>query len=157
MAGFLSRDANIKERHDHNPSKAMALNLIKLCVGVNDISDLAREHAGRDIDDHVTRMFPKRRDEILKGGSLFWVIRGLIQCRQPILDLEAVRGDDGIDRCRIVYDTKSILVHPTPRRAFQGWRYLEAADAPPDLSKAAAESSGMSPKMRRELAELGLL
>ena len=102
-------------------------------------------------------MFPKRRDEILKGGSLYWVIRGLIQCRQPIIDLEAVRGDDGIDRCRIVYDTKSILVRPTPRRAFQGWRYLEAADAPPDLKRSAGDSTGMSPKMRRELAELGLL
>jgi hypothetical protein len=136
---------------------AMALNLIKLCVGVEDLGDLAREHAGRATDDHVTRMFPKRRDEILKGGSLYWVIRGLIQCRQPIIDLEAVRGDDGIDRCRIVYDTKSILVRPTPRRAFQGWRYLEAADAPPDLKRSAGDSTGMSPKMRRELAELGLL
>ncbi|MEI2806731.1 MAG: DUF1489 domain-containing protein [Albidovulum sp.] len=82
-------------------------------------------------------MFPKRREEIVPGGSLYWVIRGMILCRQPIADLEAVTGADGIERCRIVFKPQIIPVRPTPRRAFQGWRYLEAADAPPDLPKAA--------------------
>jgi hypothetical protein len=92
----------------------------------------------------------------LPGGSLYWVIRGMILCRQPIADLEPVTGADGIERCRIVFNPQIIPVRPVPRRAFQGWRYLEAADAPPDLGKSAT-ASGISEKMRRELAELGLL
>ncbi|MCB1433275.1 MAG: DUF1489 domain-containing protein [Alphaproteobacteria bacterium] len=138
----------------------MALNLLKLCVGVTEIEELESWvkdcRKGLDTLDHVTRMFPKRRDEVLSGGSLFWVIRGMILCRQPIADLESVTGDDGIERCRIVFKPKIIPVRPVPRRAFQGWRYLEEADAPPDLPKA-QKADGLSPKMRRELAELGLL
>ncbi|MBC8036910.1 MAG: DUF1489 domain-containing protein [Rhizobiales bacterium] len=138
----------------------MALNLIKLCVGVSEIEEL--EHwvrdakAGRDTLDHVTRMFPRRRAEIVPGGSLFWVIRGLILCRQPIADLVAVKGADGIERCRIDFKPRIIPVFPAPRRAFQGWRYLDAADAPRDLPKGAA-AKGMTQKMRRELSDLGLL
>lgn len=139
----------------------MALNLVKLCVGADDVDALARWiadwKAGRDTLDHVTRMFPKRRDEIVPGGSLYWVIRGLILCRQPIADLVPVTGSDGIARCRIDFKPKIILVRPTPRRAFQGWRYLDQADAPPDLPKGGAVVKGMSGKMRRELSELGLL
>lgn len=138
----------------------MTLHLIKLCVGVSEVSELRdwiRDcRAGRDTLDHTTRMFPKRRDEILKGGSLYWVIRGLILCRQPIAGLEPVRGQDGIERCRIVFKPKIILVEPAPRRAFQGWRYLEAEDAPRDIVKG-ARAVEMSAKMRKELAELGLL
>jgi hypothetical protein len=138
----------------------MALNLIKLCVGVSEIEELEQWirdcKSGRDSLDHTTRMFPKRKDEILRGGSLYWVIRGLILCRQPVADLVAVKGKDGISRCRIEFKPKIIAVRPTPRRAFQGWRYLEAADAPPDLPKGAS-AKGLSQKMRRELSELGLL
>lgn len=138
----------------------MALNILKLCVGVSEIEELESWigdcRAGRDSLDHVTRMFPKRKDEILPGGSLYWVIRGMILCRQPIADLEAVTGADGIERCRIVFKPQIIPVRPVPRRAFQGWRYLEEADAPPDLPKS-MKVTGMSEKMRRDLAELGLL
>ncbi|MBI2717372.1 MAG: DUF1489 domain-containing protein [Rhizobiales bacterium] len=138
----------------------MPLNIVKLCVGVGDIEEL--EHwvrqcrRGLDTLDHVTRMFPRRGDEILPGGSLYWVIRGLILCRQPIAALEPVKGEDGIERCRIVFKPKIIAVRPTPRRAFQGWRYLTEADAPPDLAKGTA-AKGLPEKMRRELSELGLL
>ena len=138
----------------------MPLNLMKLCVGVTELDELESWikdcRKGLDTLDHVTRMFPKRRDEILPGGSLYWVIRGMILCRQPITDLEAVTGADGIERCRIVFKPQIIPVRPVPRRAFQGWRYLEGADAPPDLPKA-QRVDGLSDKMRRELAELGLL
>jgi hypothetical protein len=141
-------------------SGTMPLNLVKLCVGVSEIDELERWikdwRAGRETLDHTTRMFPKRRDEILAGGSLYWVIRGLILCRQPIADLVAVTGADGIERCRIDFKPKIIPVHPVPRRAFQGWRYLEEADAPPDLPKG-AKATGIPEKMRRELSELGLL
>ena len=139
----------------------MALNILKLCVGVSEIAELSHWVAecrkGRDTLDHVTRMFPRRRDEILPDGSLYWVIRGMILCRQPIADLEAVTGSDGIGRCRIVFKPKIIAVRPTPRRAFQGWRYLSADDAPPDLGKGQAQALDMPDDMRRELAALGLL
>ncbi len=138
----------------------MALNIIKLCVGVSEIEEMESwvkiARGSRETLDHVTRMFPKRREEIVPGGSLYWVIRGMILCRQPISALEEVTGADGIGRCRIVFRPQIILVRPTPKRAFQGWRYLSAADAPPDLPKA-AKAEGMPEKMRRDLAELGLL
>lgn len=138
----------------------MPLNLIKLCVGAESIEDLeswiADCEAGRDTLDHTTRMFPRRRAEMLPGGSLYWVIRGMVLCRQPIADLEAVVGGDGISRCRIVFEPRIVVVRPVPRRAFQGWRYLDAADAPPDMPKREG-GAGLSDKMRRELAELGLL
>jgi hypothetical protein len=138
----------------------MPLHMVKLCVGVSEVSELrawikdARQ--GRDTLDHVTRMFPIRKDEILSGGSLYWVIRGLILCRQPIAGLTEVIGRDGIRRCRIDFKPKIVLVRPSPRRAFQGWRYLEAGDAPPDVK--ASETTGLpSAEMRRDLADLGLL
>ena len=138
----------------------MALNIVKLCVGVSELSQMEQwledVKKGRETLDHVTRMFPRRKDEILPGGSLYWVIRGMILCRQPIADLEPVTGADGIERCRIVFKPKIIPVRPVPRRAFQGWRYLEESDAPPDLGRNAT-ATGISEEMRRELAELGLL
>jgi hypothetical protein len=138
----------------------MPLHLIKLCVGVSDVSELRQwikdAKAGRDALDHVTRMFPKRSDEILAGGSLYWVIRGLILCRQPIANLEPVKGTDGIDRCRIVFKPKIFLVEPVPRRAFQGWRYLDEKDAPPDLKKG-SKTAELPARLRKDLAELGLL
>ena len=125
----------------------MALHILKLCVGCDSIADLEgwieetmamwRRLGKPEEQFHTTRMVPKRLDEILAGGSLYWVIRGMILCRQPIADLEAVTGADGIERCRIVFKPKIIPVRPAPRRAFQGWRYLEEADAPPDLPKTA--------------------
>ncbi|MDE2447042.1 MAG: DUF1489 domain-containing protein [Alphaproteobacteria bacterium] len=138
----------------------MTLHLIKLCVGVSEIEEMQSwvklARGAKEELDHVTRMFPRRTDEVLDGGSLYWVIRGLILCRQPIADLQEVVGADGIQRCRIVFEPKIILVRPTPRRAFQGWRYLLAEDAPADLPR--GEKPGdMSDSMRRELAALGLL
>ena len=138
----------------------MTLHLVKLCVGVSEVSELRdwirNVRKGLDTLDHTTRMFPKRRDEILKGGSLYWVIRGMILCRQPIADLVAVTGADGISRCRIDFKPRIILVRPQPRRAFQGWRYLSAEDAPQDL-KTGVKGQSMSEAMRRDLASLGLL
>lgn len=138
----------------------MALHIVKLCVGVSEVEELENwiedARAGRDDLSHTTRMFPKRKDEIVPGGSLYWVVRGLILCRQPVAGLVAVTDAEGIERCRIEFEPKIILVRPTPRRAFQGWRYLEAKDAPPDLPRGGS-GKGLPEKMRRELAELGLL
>lgn len=139
----------------------MTLNLIKLCVGVSEVEELERWIAdckrGHDTLDHVTRMFPRRKDEILPKGSLYWVIKGMIMCRQPIADLEAVTGQDGIERCRIVFKPQIIRVRPTPRRAFQGWRYFQAADVPPDLKAGQKAGADMPEALQRQLAELGLI
>ena len=102
-------------------------------------------------------MVPKRADELADGGSLFWVIRGQISCRERILDIRPFTDKDGIGRCRVVLDGKLVLVEPRPRSAFQGWRYLEVKEAPRDLSRAAPGAAKMPEQMRRELRELGLL
>lgn len=138
----------------------MALHIIKLCVGVSELREFEdwrrrEQKAGRDMS-HTTRMFPKRAPEILNGGSIYWVIRGFIMVRQRIKALKPVRGRDGIMRCRIAFDSGYVLVRPTPRRAFQGWRYLEAGDAPPDLKRTSGLAN-MPEKLRTELAALGLL
>ena len=138
------------------------INLIKLSVGTETIDDLAawqatkRAQTPNGLPRHVTRMWPKRADELLDGGSLYWVIKGNIQARQRITALNEAIGQDGIRRCAIVMDPKVIRVAPARRRPFQGWRYLAAEDAPPDL-RAAVEGAGMgletmaSPAACREL------
>jgi hypothetical protein len=145
----------------------MPLHLIKLCVGCDSVAELEdwikqklkeKKRRGQKPEHiHTTRMQPKRADELVAGGSLYWVIRGQIMCRERILAVRPFTDKDGISRCRLVLDGKLTLVEPRPRSAFQGWRYLEAKDAPRDLSRAAPGASRMPEQMRRELRELGLL
>jgi hypothetical protein len=145
----------------------MTTNLIKLCVGADSVEDLTGWIGERLADKkrrglapeqiHVTRMTPKRQDDLLDGGSLYWVIKGIIQCRQRILELRPVTGEDGIARCGIVLDPQVVLVQPRPRGPFQGWRYLVTREAPPDLDGSTTGVADMPADMRRELAELGLL
>jgi hypothetical protein len=145
----------------------MPLHLIKLCVGCDSVRDLKdwikqklsdkRRRGEKAEHIHRTRMVPKRADELTDGGSLYWVIRGEIMCRQRIRAVRPFRDKDGIGRCALVLDPKVVLVRPRPYRAFQGWRYLSAADAPPDLDRAAPGAAAMPEKMRRELRELGLM
>jgi hypothetical protein len=138
----------------------MTVHLIKLCVGVSEVQELADWQARRLKQTkrvyHVTRMLPQRASEILDGGSLYWVIRGLVLVRQRITAVERFRDEDGIRRCKLVFDPELVMVKPQPRRAFQGWRYLDPRDAPPDLPKG-KRASDLPPKLRAELAELGLL
>ena len=136
------------------------MHLIKLCVGVSEVQELAdwqvlRKKQNRRVF-HVTRMIPRRADEIVDGGSIYWVIRAMITVRQRITEIEPFTDEEGISRCRLIFDPQLVLVRPVPRRAFQGWRYLSAEDAPPDLGRHDAASE-LPAKMRRELAELGLL
>jgi len=145
----------------------MPLHLIKLSVGTDSVADLEdwikqklkeKKRRGQKLEHiHTTRMVPKRADELADGGSLFWVIRGQISCRERILDIRPFTDKDGIGRCRVVLDGKLVLVEPRPRSAFQGWRYLEVKEAPRDLSRAAPGAAKMPEQMRRELRELGLL
>ena len=144
----------------------MPLHLIKLCVGCDSVADLEdwiklklkekRKRRQKPEHIHTTRMLPKRADDLI-GGSLYWVIRGQIACREKILDIRSVTGKDSIRRCQVVLDGKVVLVEPRLRGAFQGWRYLEDEDAPRDLSRAAPGAARMPERMRRELQELGLL
>jgi hypothetical protein len=143
----------------------MSLNLLKLCVGAESVEDLegwigermaARRAAGEPEEQiHTTRMVPKRIDELLERGSLFWVIKGGIQCRQRLLDIRPFTDSEGIGRCHLVLEPVLARTEWQPRRPFQGWRYLVAADAPADIG--AGGDAAMPAPLRRELAELGLL
>ena len=146
----------------------MSLNLLKLCVGCESIADLEEWIAARRAEAlrqgrppeqaHITRMVPKRGDEIVGAGSLYWVIRGLIACRQPVLAIRPFTDAEGVGRCRLVLDPAVTPVEPRPCRPFQGWRYLAPDDAPRDISRSAAgDLAAMPESMRRELASLGLL
>jgi hypothetical protein len=106
---------------------------------------------------HITRMTPKRVEDVLAGGSLYWVIRGEIAAREKIIAIEPFRDRDGIGRCRLVMQPKVIAVLPRPMRPFQGWRYFADGDAPRDLESAGTGVAAMPEPMRRELRELGLL
>lgn len=143
----------------------MTLHLIKLCVGADSIEDLARWQAGRIKEQkkkgkkpeliHVTRMTPKRKDELLEGGSLYWVIKGQIAVRQRLLELRAVTKN-GVPHCGLVYEPRLMPVQRRAHRAFQGWRYLDSKDAPPD-ARGGKGGAGLPEKLQAELVSLGLL
>jgi hypothetical protein len=144
----------------------MTLNIIKLCVGVDTVEELAEWQAGRIREQkkrgakspelmHVTRMMPKRKDEVLDGGSLYWVIKGQIAVRQKLLDIRAVTKN-GRPACGLIYDAKLVPVQRRAHRAFQGWRYFDPKDAPPD-ARGTKGLEKLPQKLQAELVELGLL
>jgi len=145
----------------------MALHLIKLCVGCDSIRDLeewierklrTKRKGGRKPERiHTTRMVPKRAAELISGGSLYWVIRGEIACRERILAVRPFVDSAGIGRCALVLDPKVVPVEPRPYRRFQGWRYLAAVDAPADLEKVSRGALAIPETLRRELRGLGLM
>ena len=138
------------------------VNLLKLSVGSDSVADLAEWQAsqrpywprGRAV--HVTRMWPKREADLLAGGSIYWVIRGVIQARQRVLGLERVSGADGTPHCALLLDPDLIRTAPAPRRPFQGWRYLDPADSPPDLA-GSKQDERLPPDLSAALSDLGLL
>jgi len=144
----------------------MPLHLIKLCVGCDSIEDLEewiefrlreKKLAGEPEEQfHTTRMVPKRVEELTDGGSLYWVIKGSVQCRQRVLEVRPFTDGEGISRCHLVLEPVVVRTEWQPRRAFQGWRYLEAKDAPADLRQD-SDVAALPPNLRRDLAELGLL
>lgn len=143
------------------------LHMVKLCVGAEVVDDLATWQAGRSAERaargldprprHVTRMWPRRADEILGGGSLYWVFKGAILARQRIEALEEVVGEDGIRRCAIIMSPEIIRVEARPRRPFQGWRYLTATDAPPDLGAQAEAGPDLPATLALALNDLGVV
>jgi hypothetical protein len=135
------------------------LHLMKLCVGAEGPEDLAAWQAqrfGTGPARHVTRMWPKREAELLDGGSIFWVFKGVMMARQRIVALDRVEGQDGILRCGLVLDRDLVRVTAIPRRPFQGWRYLAGGDAPPDLPAGRASEEPLPPAIAAALAEMGL-
>lgn len=145
----------------------MTLHLVKLCVGAASIEDLAAWQKGRLAAakkvgksrrlHHATFQTPKRQAELLDGGSLYWVIKGLILVRQRLVGFEDGVKDDGGACCHLLLDPELVPVHPVPRRAFQGWRYFAPDDAPADLTGERKGLADLPPQMRKDLAELGLL
>ena len=147
------------------------LHLIKLAVGVEDVAHLLRIQTARlkglkaggrgALADgrlvHVTRQMPKRADELLAGGSIYWVIRGLVQARQRLVGIEKIMTDEGRSACELVLDPHLVEVNSRPQRAFQGWRYLDVAKVPADREAASVGEKQLPENMARELKDLGLI
>ncbi len=137
------------------------LHLIKLSVGTEDVEDLAawqsrrRARTGRAC--HRTRMTPRRRDELLDGGSIYWVIKGRILARQRLLDIEAIVDKEGRADNLLILGKKLVKTVPRAHRPFQGWRYLAPEAAPLDLDAVGGGLSDFPAEMAAELHELGLL
>src|ERR1700761_8138020 len=137
----------------------MSLHLIKLCVGCDSVRDLEdwikeklkakRKNGEKPERIHITRQFPKRAEELLDGGSLYWVIKGQIAGRQRLIELREV-SRNGVPHCGLVYDKALVPVRLRPRRAFQGWRYFEDKDVPPDIADVKG-AKGLPEALKREL------
>jgi len=138
------------------------VNLLKLSVGIDSVEHLQTYRAriltegGPKQPRHITRMWPRREAELLNGGSIYWVIKGVILCRQKVLRLDEVIGEDGIRRCAIVMDPEIIRTQNVVRRPFQGWRYMDVADCPADLAKGNSAQDDLPPELMTALADIGV-
>ena len=141
------------------------MNLIKLCVGAQNVSDLYNWQKNRLIRDKglksratffITRMRPKRENDILNGGSIFWVFKGLILARQKIIGFDNFMSEDNISRCKVILDRKIILTDAYHKKPFQGWRYFSQQEAPKDREIFSDEKNQLPLKIEKELSELGI-
>ena len=144
----------------------MGLHLIKLAVGAESFSHLRERQASRLVDRigangkylrHLTHSMPKRADELLVNGSIYWVIKRAIRARQRIVDIEKAVNHKGVTCCALVLEPDLVPIRARPYRPFQGWRYLEHKDAPPDDISFKDEDDELPQEMADELRELGLL
>ena len=132
------------------------IHLLRPAVGVGDLDTLRQVMQARGDERSIhTRNIPKRTDELLQGGSVYWIIARKIQARQLLTGFERLEDESGKAYCRLYLDGTVVPVQPWPRRPHQGWRYLKPEDAPPDLRE--GDSGDMPPEMIAELRELGLL
>lgn len=142
------------------------MHLVKLSVGSESVESLRdwqaeriarRKAAGLDPRPrHVTRMWPRRADEILGGGSIYWVISGIVAARQALEGFEETIGEDGIRRCGFILNPELVRVLPRPKRPFQGWRYLKPEDAPRDLDSRGFEEAALPWDLQNELGRFGI-
>ena len=134
----------------------MALHMIKLVVGCDTVDELIhwrRTHQAGQPWVLRTRMTPKRAAELIDGGSVYRVFKGLVLCRQRILNINTV-GEGQAARCEVTLDDEVVLTAPLPRRPFQGWRYFEGKDAPADLA-AAGDAGAVPQDLAAALREIG--
>ncbi|MEO1193953.1 MAG: DUF1489 domain-containing protein [Pseudomonadota bacterium] len=134
----------------------MTLHLIKLSVGTDNIESLHAWQEGRLAAEgrlyHGTRQQPRRAEELLDGGSIYWVIKGLVACRQRLIGIEPARDESGRPLTLLLLDPPLVPVAPRPQRAFQGWRYLREDAAPPDLG---GQADGIPADLAATLRDLG--
>jgi hypothetical protein len=145
----------------------MPLHMVKMAVGIDSLDHLAavqkqrranlKAERGKPILIHKTRNYPKRAEEILSGGSIYWIVKGFVRVRQRIVGLERTQDAEGKPRCEIVLDPKLVRTVPMTHKPMQGWRYLEDRDAPKDLTGKGDVTADMPPEMLAELRKLGLL
>lgn len=145
----------------------MTLHLVKLAVGCEGIAHMRAfqeaRYQGLEVKGrtgeiwHRTGIRPRRAEELLAGGSIYWVVKRAVQVRQRILELRQVACQDGVERCEIILDPELVQTRPQPRRPFQGWRYLEGSDAPPDLGSVTVDLEKIPFEMRSDLLELCLI
>ena len=105
---------------------------------------------------HTTRNMPKQKEQLIKTGSIFWIIKRNVLVRQKILDIISVIRDDGSKGCEIELDKDLVRVIPTPMKPFQGWRYYMVDDTPPDLNLGNLENEDLPENINSELIKLGL-
>jgi hypothetical protein len=141
----------------------MTLHLIKLAVGVRDLAHLAEIQARRAAAEpplrHLTRSFPRRAAELLAGGSIYWVVAGWVAVRQRLADIREEQ-EEGQAYAALLLDPRLVPVQARPQKPFQGWRYLEAQAAPPDLAAGGPAPKGVDalpPALKAELRALGLI
>lgn len=143
----------------------MSVNLLKPALGINDIYEFAGRQQLRQIPYKGEMVYPvwtsrkpAREKELLDGGSVYWIVKKQIQCRQKIIAIEKYEDkSDEKPSYLILCEPQLIRVQPVTKRPFQGWRYLEADNAAPDIGKVYVEDEPPPPKMERELREAGLL
>ncbi len=134
----------------------MTVHISRPAVGVRDLDHLKEVMAARSPGIYITtRNVPKRTEELLDGGSVYWIIGGQFRARQRALKVERLEDDNGRGYCNIYLDAEVVVTQPYPRRAHQGWRYLDPADAPPDLKE--GDTADLPPEMAAELKDLGLI
>lgn len=141
----------------------MPIHMLRLAVGAPDLADMRewRTHnqitwQGRQVVPTYTRRAPTRTAELLDGGSLYWIVKGVLCCRQRFIGFDQVATPEGESYCRMLMDPELVETVPLPRRPFQGWRYLKPEDAPADLADAHQDGDALPPHLLAELRDLGL-
>ena len=134
----------------------MTVHLKKLAVGISSIENLKDRQSfifdtyGEIIN--FTRNKPKRVDELIEGGSLYWIINRKVFVRQKILEIKSFVLEDGKKSAGIVLQNKLIRVRPVSMKPFQGWRYYQKSDVPTDI-----DDDNFSDENNVELSKMGFI
>ena len=144
----------------------MTIHLLRVAVRVHSIADLRRKQDER-LQERLkqgetrlytfTRNLPKRVDDLIDGGCIYWIIKKYIRVRQRILGVERHVNGEGRAYCAIQIDPEPMQVVARRQKAFQGWRYLKPEDIPLDLDISETQVTDMPEEMANDLRELGLI